>query len=118
MEKCSSTTGSSLLRAVELQTGFGNSLWCTSCSREGTWCSGNKVICDRRVRSCFVSRIENTLDRERKLMTVEGCAPSSICKHPLQYLNIGQGLYELTSFVCCVGDACKTAAPRSKYPGS
>ncbi|KAH0631420.1 hypothetical protein JD844_005743 [Phrynosoma platyrhinos] len=94
------------------ERGKANSLRCYTCQGLGSLCRGSNQICANGENTCFVSRIETTLDGPRKRMRVEGCASSTVCKKPLQYLNLGHGLHERTSIICCVGFACRNAFPR------
>nr|XP_016850267.1 PREDICTED: phospholipase A2 inhibitor and Ly6/PLAUR domain-containing protein isoform X1 [Anolis carolinensis] len=90
----------------------GNSLRCETCGRDGTRCTGSFRTCRGHNDICIKALLENTDEGRRRLRTEMTCERSRVCEVPLQYLNTGQGRYERTSVVCCLGNACRNAVPR------
>nr|XP_060640309.1 phospholipase A2 inhibitor and Ly6/PLAUR domain-containing protein-like [Anolis sagrei ordinatus] len=90
----------------------GESLDCEICSRRGHMCSGRTLTCRADQQTCAAILIENTHLGKPQLTIKKTCERSRVCNPPLQSLNMGRGRYERTSVVCCIGEDCKSAAPR------
>nr|XP_060640308.1 phospholipase A2 inhibitor and Ly6/PLAUR domain-containing protein-like [Anolis sagrei ordinatus] len=90
----------------------GEPLRCEKCYKDGLTCSGTNRLCDYHLQTCVVVLVEYTHYGKPQLRAVKTCEHTNVCNTPLQYLNMGRGIYERSNVICCIGEACKTAAPR------
>ncbi|XP_067317750.1 phospholipase A2 inhibitor gamma subunit B-like [Anolis sagrei] len=90
----------------------GEPLRCEKCYKDGLTCSGRNRLCDYDLKTCVVVLVEYTHYGKPQLRAVKTCEHTNVCNTPLQYLNMGRGIYERSNVICCIGEACKTAAPR------
>nr|XP_060611922.1 phospholipase A2 inhibitor and Ly6/PLAUR domain-containing protein-like [Anolis sagrei ordinatus] len=90
----------------------GEPLRCEKCYKDGLTCSGRNRLCDYDLKTCVVVLVEYTHYGKPQLRAVKACEHTNVCNTPLQYLNMGRGIYERSNVICCIGEACKTAAPR------
>ncbi|XP_061453729.1 urokinase plasminogen activator surface receptor-like [Rhineura floridana] len=90
----------------------GNSLECEVCSALGTSCTGSTQTCEAGKDTCIITMSEHTLVGYTMQMIDKGCASSNVCKHGPKYMDFGQGKQLRSIVTCCVGEACRTAAPQ------
>nr|XP_060640306.1 phospholipase A2 inhibitor and Ly6/PLAUR domain-containing protein-like [Anolis sagrei ordinatus] len=90
----------------------GEPLKCETCNQDGYTCRGPHWPCDDHFKTCVVVLVEHTHYGKPQLRTVKTCEHTRLCNRSMSYLNMGQGRYERSSIVCCIGEACKTAVPR------
>ncbi|XP_053122820.1 phospholipase A2 inhibitor and Ly6/PLAUR domain-containing protein-like [Hemicordylus capensis] len=90
----------------------GTSLECEVCTGIGTSCTGRMQTCEAGKDTCIIGMSESSIVGINFQMIMKSCESSRHCNLGPQYMDFGQGIAIRTMVNCCVGDACRTAAPQ------